>query len=155
MAWAGCVGRAITVGLKSKPVVLLKTTLSVRATGRQWRLDQHNRLELWIDSVGLLNTAGLSQEPTLLKQPSLSVGPTNRQCCSTGHCRVESRTDTVACRSVSVLGTGSNVNPPSLPLCHYRFKIRQWRDFLNRHWCPDLGSVSKSGKVNREIEYAL
>ena len=112
MTRAGSVSWAITVGLKSKPAVLLKTTLSVWATSRQWWLDQHGRLEPWTDSVGLLNTVGLSQEPTLLKQPSLSVGTTNRQCCSIRHCRVEPETDTVSYRSVSVFKNRQRCQPP-------------------------------------------
>ena len=106
-------------------------------TNRQCWLAQHCRFEPWTDSVGLLNTAGLSHEPALLKQPSLSVGTTNRQC-STRHCRVVPGTDTVACRSVSVFKNRQWCQPPSLPVCHCRFKIRQWRRFLNRQWCPDL-----------------
>ena len=125
--------------LATKRTVLTCSTLSAWAMNRQWWLRQHCRFEPWTDSVGLLNTAGLSQEPTLLKQPSLSVGTTNRQCCSTRHCRMEPETDTVSCRSVSVFKNRQWCQPPSLSVCHCRFKIHQWSRFLNRQWCSGLG----------------
>ena len=39
--------------------------------------------------------------------------------------------------------TGSDEPPSSLPVYHYRFKIRQWRGFLNRQWCF-WGSVANA-----------
>jgi hypothetical protein len=125
--------------LKLKPAVLAWASLPPRATSRQFWLEHHCRLEQQASSVGLSITVSSYHKPTVFGWASLSARTTSRQCWLNWHCRVMPGTDSLACTSLAVLSTGIDVNPTSLPVCHCRFKIWQWRGTLNWQWCPDLG----------------